>query len=127
MAAVRADTCVRHLRAECAEPPEVKERPAGEGGRHTAFTVRGRTFSYFTNDHHGDGGLALTTETPAGEQEVLVAAEPQRFFVPPCLGHRGWVARWLDTETPDWDEIREMLVESYCLCAPRSLAEGVSG
>ena len=117
MAAVRADTCVRRA-------------AGGEGasrrGRWASHRLHrpGATFAY---DYHGDGRLALTTKTPAGEQEVLVAAEPERFFVPPYLGHRGWVGPWLDTETPDWDEIREMLVESYCLCAPRSLAKGVSG
>jgi len=125
--AVRADTCVRRLRAVCAELPETEERPGGEGGRHIAFTVRGRTFAYFTDDHHGDGRLTLITKAPAGEQEVLVAADPERFFVPPYLGHRGWVGLWLDGATPDWGEVREMLVESFCLCAPRSLARVVSG
>jgi len=127
VAAVRADTCVRRLRAVCAELPETEERPGGEGGRHVAFTVRGRTFAYFTDDHHGDGRLALITKMPAGEQEVLVAADLGRFFRPAYLGHRGWVGLRLDGTTPDWGEVREMLVESFCLCAPRSLARVVGG
>ena len=46
--------------------------------------------------------------------------------MPPHVGHRGWVGLWLDGAAPDWDEVRELLVESYCLCAPRSLAAKVS-
>jgi predicted DNA-binding protein (MmcQ/YjbR family) len=127
MAAVSAETCVRHLRAACVELPEAKEYPGGEDGRHVACKVRGRTFGYFTNEHHGDGRLALTTKAPPGEQAVLVAAQPERFFVPPSLGHRGWVGLGLDGATPEWNEVRELLVESYCLCALRSLAAKVSG
>ncbi len=109
------------------ELPEAREYPGGEDGRHLAFKVRGRTFGYCTDDHHGDGRLALTTKAPPGEQAVPVAAQPERFFVPPSLGHRGWVGPWLDGVAPDWDEVRELLVDSYCLCAPRSLVAKVSG
>jgi hypothetical protein len=122
---VRAETCVKRLRAVCAVLPEASERPGGEGGRHVAYTVRGRTFGYFTNDHHGDGRLALACKAPVREQAALVAAEPERFFVPPYLGHRGWVGLWLDAAPVDWEEVRELLVESYCLTAPKRLAAAV--
>jgi hypothetical protein len=121
-----AEIALGHLRAACTDLPEVEERPGGEGGRHVAFTVRRRTFAYFTDDHHGDGRLALIVKAPPGEQQALVAAEPARFFVPPYLGHRGWVGRWLDRPRPDWAEAAELVIESYCLCAPRSLAKQVS-
>jgi hypothetical protein len=114
------------LRAACAGLPEVEERAGGEHGRHFAFTVRKRTFAYFTDDHHGDGRLALTVKVPPGEQRALVASEPERYFVPPYLGPRGWVGFRLDVGTPDWGEARELLVESYCLCAPKKLAAAVT-
>jgi len=97
----------------------------GRRGRHVAYTVRGRTFGYFTHDHHGDGRLALSCKAPAGEQAALVAADPRRFFVPPYLGHRGWVGLWLDAAPIDWAEVRELLVESYYLTAPKRLAAAV--
>ncbi len=125
MAGVRPGTCVKRLRGVCAGLPEAAERPGGEGGRHIAFIVRGRTFGYFTDDHHGDGRLAVMIKVPPGEQAVLVAADPERFFVPPYLGHRGWVGLWLDHPAPDWAEVRELVVESYCLCAPKALAARV--
>ena len=42
--------------------------------------------------------------------------------MPPYLGHRGWVDLWLDAAPIDWAEVRELLVESYCLTAPKRLA-----
>jgi hypothetical protein len=50
------------LRAVRAGLSELEERTGGEGGRHIAFIVRKRTFAFFTDDHHGDGRLALTVK-----------------------------------------------------------------
>jgi predicted DNA-binding protein (MmcQ/YjbR family) len=102
----------------CADLPEVEEHAGGEHGRHIAFTVRKRTFGYFTDDHHGDGRLALIVKVPPGEQNALIRADAEYYFMPPYLGHRGWVGFRLDVGTVDWDEARELLVESYCLCTP---------
>jgi hypothetical protein len=122
----RADVCVRRLRAVCAGLPEVEERTGGEHGRHIAFIVRKRTFGYFTDDHHGDGRLSLLVKVAPGEQSALVASDAERYFVPPYLGHRGWVGFRLDVGAVDWDEARELLVESFCLCAPKKLAAAVT-
>jgi phosphoribosylglycinamide formyltransferase-1 len=120
------DTCIRRLRTVCAELPEAEERPSHDG-RHLAFLVRGKTFGYFLNDHHGDGRVALTCKAPPGEQAALIASDPERWFVPAYLGHRGWVGLRLDTASVDWTEAREMLIESYCLTAPKRLAATVGG
>ena len=40
----------------------------------------------------------------AGVQGMLVGSAPERFGVPPYIGHRGWVAAYLDGDA-DWDEI----------------------
>jgi hypothetical protein len=106
----------------CEELPEVEQRPGGEHGRHVGYVVRKKTFAYFTDDHHGDGRLALSVKAPPGEQEALVGAEPERFFVPPYLGPRGWVGLYLDREPPDWDEVTELLTEAYRMTAPKRLA-----
>lgn len=126
MARPRPDVCVRRLRAVCAGLPEVEERAGGEHGRHIAFIVRKRTFGYFTDDHHGDGRLALIVKAPPGEQGALVASDAERYFVPPYLGPRGWVGYWLDVDAVDWDEARELFIDSYCLCAPKKLAAAVA-
>jgi hypothetical protein len=85
--------------------------------------VRTRTFAYFTEDHHGDGRLALMGKAPLGEQAALIASDPDRYFVPPYLGHRGWVGIWLDLPGVDWEEVGEFLVEAYRLSAPRRLQQ----
>ena len=126
MARPRADACVRRLRAVCAGLPEVEERTGGEHGRHIALVVRKRTFGYFTDDHHSDGRRALIVKVPPGEQSALVASDAERYFVPPYLGPRGWVGFRLDVGAVDWDEAGELLVESYCLCAPKKLAATVT-
>jgi hypothetical protein len=102
-------------------------RPGGEDDRHLALLVRGKTFGYFLDDHHGDGRLALTFKVPQGEQAALIASDPERFFVPVYLGPRGWVGLRLDTGKVDWAEAREFLIESYCLQAPKRLAAAVGG
>lgn len=113
--------CIAELEKFSGALPEVEQRRGGEGSRHVAFTVRGRTFCYFTDDHHGDGRLGLIVKAPPGEQGVLVGSEPDRFYVPPYLGHRGWVGLWLDRAPVDWAEVRELFVESHCLTAPKKL------
>lgn len=102
--------------------PEVELRPGGEHGRHVAYMVSGKTFAYFTVDHHGDGRVELICKAPMGEQQALVTTEPARYFVPSYLGHRGWIGIWLDTETIDWREAEEHMTNAYRLTAPRRLS-----
>jgi hypothetical protein len=107
-----------HLRAIVAALPEVTER-LSHGA--VTFFVRGkRTVCYLTDDHHGDGRLALLYPAPAGVQEELVRSEPDRFFRPPYVGHRGWVGLRLDVD-PDWDEVADIVVAAYRQVAPKTL------
>jgi hypothetical protein len=69
----------------------------------------------------GDGRVSLWCKAPPGAQGVLVASDPQRFFVPPYVGHRGWVGVRLDVET-DWDDIADIVEESYRMTAPKRLS-----
>jgi hypothetical protein len=121
MARRDAARCKARLAKLCARLPETVRRPGGEDDRHDAYLVRGKTFAYFTDDHHGDGRLALMYKAAAGEQTALVAADPERFFVPPYLGHRGWVGLWLDRPGVDWDEVAELVTDAYRLTAPKRL------
>lgn len=85
------------------------------------FFVRGkRTVAYLTDDHHGDGRLALVCAAAPGVQQELVAHEPERFFRPPYVGHRGWIGLRLDVD-PDWKEVAAVVVEAYRCVAPKTL------
>jgi predicted DNA-binding protein (MmcQ/YjbR family) len=43
------------------------------------------------------------------------------FFVPAYVGSKGWVGARLDIEQ-DWDELTELIHDSYRLIAPKRLA-----
>ena len=106
------------LRKLCLALPETTERLSH--GEPTWF-VRGRkTFVMFA-DHHHDDVLAFWCPAPPGVQEELVRAEPDRFFRPPYVGHRGWLGVRLDVDV-DWGEIDRIVRDAYRRVAPKTLA-----
>lgn len=62
------------------------------------FRVKNRLFAMFASatNHHGAGREALWCYAPAGVQPRLVEAAPDRIFVPPYMGTKGWIGLWLD-------------------------------
>lgn len=95
-------------------------------GSHAQFRVKKKTFAYFLDNHHGDGIVGVTCKVLAGENKALVEAQPKRFYLPAYIASRGWVALRLDVGKVDWDEVRELLLASYALIAPRRLADRVT-
>ncbi|MCU0259815.1 MAG: MmcQ/YjbR family DNA-binding protein [Ilumatobacteraceae bacterium] len=109
---------LEQLRRICTPLPEVSER-LSHGA--PTFFVRGKTtLCRLHDDHHGAHDTALWVPAPPGVQEQLVEAEPDRFFRPPYVGHRGWVGVHLDVD-PDWDEVAAMVREAYLMVAPVTL------
>src|SRR3712207_7171885 len=90
-----ADDPLESLRRVCLRLPEVTERLSH--GEPTWFVGGKRVFVTFA-DHHHDDRLAFWCAAPPGAQEVLVGADPERFFVPPYVGHRGWLGVRLRSE-----------------------------
>jgi predicted DNA-binding protein (MmcQ/YjbR family) len=108
---------MQRVRAICLALPEAEERPFS-GHTAPAFRVRDKLFVMTSED-----ATSMTMKAPKGAQPILVASEPERFFVPKYVGPKGWVGVRLDLRAaPDWDEIAEMIAESYCLIAPKRLA-----
>jgi hypothetical protein len=110
---------LERVRAACLALPEVTERPSH--GAPTFFVRGKKTFVMFHDDHHGDGRLAIWCAAPPGVQGEVVAEDPDRFFVPPYVGHRGWLGLRLDV-APDWDEVAGVVTEAYRQVAPKTLA-----
>ena len=108
------------LRELCRALPETTEQLSH--GEPTWF-VRGKKTFVMYADHHHDDRLGFWCAAPAGVQEALVAAAPERFFRPPYVGHRGWLGVYLDVEDVDWEEIAEIVVDAYRQIAPKSLVE----
>ena len=104
--------------------PEVTERLSH--GAPTFFVRDRKTFVTFLDDHHGDGRLALWTAAPPGVQASLVETEPDRFFRPPYVGHRGWLGVRLDVDV-DWDEVAQIVEDAYRCVAPKKLLSELDG
>ena len=108
------------LRAICLGLPETSERLSH--GAPTFFVRDKRAFLMVLTDHHGDGRFALWCAAPDGAQAMLTDADAERFFVPPYVGHRGWLGVRLDRGL-DWDEIAGIAEDAYAEVAPRKLVE----
>ncbi len=114
---------LERLRAICLALPETTERLShGE----PTFFVRGKKVFATYADHHHDDRLSFWCHAPAGAQQSLVAADPQRFFVPPYVGGRGWIGVYLDVagqvlDDAFWDEIAELVEDGYRMVAPKKL------
>ncbi len=109
---------IGRLRQICLSFPETTERLShGE----PAWFVRGKkTFVTFDNNHHGAGRIGFWCAAPHGAQEVLAGAEPERFYVPPYVGHRGWLGVRLDVEV-DWARVQDIVADAYRIVAPARL------
>jgi hypothetical protein len=116
MAKPQAKTVVARIRAICLELPEAAEKPFG-GHTSPAFRVRDKMFVVISEDQ-----TSMTVKAPRGVQGILVNSDPERFFVPKYVGSKGWVGVRLDLGSPpDWEEMAEVINESYCLTAPARL------
>jgi phosphoribosylglycinamide formyltransferase-1 len=106
----------------CLALPEAGRQVMGD---HAAFTVRDKKFAYFLRDHHGDGIVSVCFRAEPGEPEILLSGDPGRFYRPAYIGPRGWVGLRLDVGEIDWAEVRDFIVDSYRLAAPKRLAARV--
>jgi len=110
------DGALEKVRAICAELPDVEERPS-HGAPTFFLKVKGKkSFVMFHDDHHGDGRLAIWCRAPEGVQAQLVEEEPERFFVPPYVGHQGWVGVRLDRDV-DWAEVAAIIGDAFTAAA----------
>ena len=102
---------LREIRATL---PETSERPSH--GAPSFFYREKKCFLMFMDDHHGDGRLAIWCAAPQGNQELLVQADPEKFFRPPYVGHRGWLGVELRA-VDDWDEVAGIVEDAYATVA----------
>ena len=114
------DRALKRLRELCLALPETSERLSH--GAPTFFVRGKRAFLMLVTDHHGDGRFAIWCAAPEGVQKLLVDADSTKFFVPPYVGHRGWVGVRLDRGV-DWDEIAGIVEDAYAEVAPPKLVE----
>ncbi|MGH2547847.1 MAG: MmcQ/YjbR family DNA-binding protein [Thermomicrobiales bacterium] len=87
-----------------------------------SFFIRGKKcFVMFLDNHHDDGRLALWCAAPDGVQRVLVESQPEHYFLPPYVGHMGWVGVHLNHGIDDAD-LAAIITDAYLTKAPPKLA-----
>ena len=107
------------FRKLCLALPEEHEVEAwGE----PTFRVRNKMFAMYADasNHHGGGRPAAWCKAAPVNQELLVRASPERYFVPPYVGPSGWIGVYLDS-VADWGELADLLRDGYLLAAPKKL------
>lgn len=113
---------VDRVRAICAGLPDAYEEAAWVGVR---WRVRSRTFAHLltvADDGGADARVVLVFRSEGEELEALRHAGPP-FSV---LGW-GRNALGLDLgDRTDWDEVGELVTESFCAMAPKRLAARVT-
>jgi TfoX/Sxy family transcriptional regulator of competence genes len=110
-----ANPHLARLRRLCLALPEAHEKEAWGA---PTFRVRDKLFAYYVNDHHGDGRVAAWCKALHVDQQELVAADPERFFVPPYVGPSGWIGVRLDRGL-DWGIVADLVAQAYRLTAPK--------
>ena len=109
---------IEQLRSICLALPEAVEQ---ETWGDPTFRVRDKIFAMHKS---GSGRSEMWCKAPPGAQDILVGAQPDRYFVPPYVGHNGWIGIWLDGEV-DWQEVEEHVTESFRMTAPKRLRSAV--
>jgi predicted DNA-binding protein (MmcQ/YjbR family) len=116
-------TGIDQCRQLCMSLPEAREQEAwGE----PTFRVGRKIFAMFASgaNHHGGGRDSLWCKAPIGLQEVLLRSDEEKFYIPPYVGVKGWIGIRLDAVGEA--ELRSLIVQSYCLIAPRRLQAKVT-
>jgi hypothetical protein len=104
------DAVLERIRTICLALPQTSERLSH--GAPTFFVRGKRAFLMVMTNHHGDGRFAIWCAAPEGMQQALVDADSEKFFVPPYVGHRGWLGVRLDRGL-DWDELTGIAEDAY--------------
>ena len=91
-----SEPALRRLREACLSLPDARERLSH--GEPTWF-AGGRRAVVMLADHHHDDRFGFWAAAPEGVQGRLVAEDPDRYFVPPYVGGRGWLGVRLGATT----------------------------
>jgi hypothetical protein len=88
-----------------------------ERWRHPTFDVAGRMFLTIPDDQ-----TSFAVRCPQLERAELIAAEPDKFWVPRHEAGSAWVRARL-AALEDADELHDILLDSWQQAAPQELAE----
>jgi predicted DNA-binding protein (MmcQ/YjbR family) len=111
---------IERVRTLCLALPESFELETWEHPTFRLGSGRGKIFCTAASD-----GSSITVKADPVEREALLT-QGEPFYFPPYVGSKGWVGIRLDDARTDWEEVAELTATSYCLIAPKRLAENVT-
>lgn len=107
---------ITRLRKHCVALPGVNEKLAWGT---PCFYAGKKIFAMFSDDHHGDGRLAVWLKAPPGMQQLLLETSPEQVFKPPYVGPFGWIG--LHLKTINDAALAHHVLEAYRLAASKTL------
>ena len=110
-----SDAPIERVRRLCVAWPDVTERLSH--GEPTWFFRDRRSIATGADRHHDDR-VAFCLAAPPAARDPLIDGDPERYFIPPYVGHRGWIGVYLDVEV-DWDTVEELIANAYHTVAGR--------
>jgi predicted DNA-binding protein (MmcQ/YjbR family) len=112
---------VARLRSVCLGLPESVEKQAWAG---TQWRIRGRMYAHVLAVDFVDGPVTVMTFRSSGPELDALRDAGHPFF------RAAWganlVGMVLDGDV-NWDEITDLVIESYCVLAPRKLVRQIEG
>ena len=106
----KKSSALDRIREICLALPDTKETLTW-GKPH--FRVGDKIFAGF-GEENGKAVIGFKLTMPHAHSII----ENPRFWPAPYVGHRGWVS--MDTTgVDDWDQVRQLVLESYRLIAPK--------
>jgi hypothetical protein len=88
-----------------------------------SFHVRGKMFLMFVGESYGRG-VAVWCKATLEEQRDRVASDPERFFVPPYVGVKGWIGIDVDPARADWIDLSILVEDAWRSVAPPRVLRG---
>lgn len=117
------DWILDQVRKRALSLDETIERPSfGAPAWRVGNEKSGKYFAYFSHRHFGENSISVFVKTTGSdEQEAMIEADPELYFLPKFYGKAGWIAIRLDRGNVDWDYIGEALAKSWRIVAPKRL------
>jgi len=78
----------------------------------------------FSNNHHGDGHVAVWIPVAPGVQAALIEEAPDIYYRPPYVGVNGWVG--VELSRVDDEQLGALIREAFRLVTVKTGARGNS-
>ncbi len=106
---------IERVRTICLALPGATEKLSH--GEPTWFVKK--VFCMFSNNHHGDGHVAVWVPAPQGLQALLIEKSPKKFYRPPYVGPAGWIG--IELAKVSDKELTSHIHAAWRLIAPKKL------